>query len=79
MKLYCRDCHQVFEFSEGEQAFYTSKRWASPIRCPECRKANKAHRSDPYFGFESTMGCGYALKSRHTRVHYPPHVVGGFR
>ena len=43
----CADCSTNFTFSSGEQEFFQSKGFANePKRCPECRRANKAKRSD---------------------------------
>ena len=42
--LTCRDCGQEFVFTEGEQAFYTSRGFSDPVRCPSCRSAKKASR-----------------------------------
>ena len=45
--LPCSDCGAMFTFSAGEQEFYQSKGFTNePKRCPECRRANKARRSD---------------------------------
>ena len=45
--LQCSDCGTAFTFSAGEQEFYQSKGFTNePKRCPECRRANKARRSD---------------------------------
>ena len=45
--LSCSDCGTAFTFSAGEQEFYQSKGFTNePKRCPECRRANKARRSD---------------------------------
>lgn len=78
MKIICRDCKQIFIFTDGEQAFFKAKLLSNPVRCKECRVSHKAHY-DPYRGWESTMCSRIPQKTRHTRVHYPPHVVGGFR
>ncbi len=45
--LTCSDCGSEFTFSAGEQEFFQSKGFTNePKRCPECRRANKARRSD---------------------------------
>ncbi len=45
--LQCSDCGSEFTFSAGEQEFFESKGFTNePKRCPECRRANKARRSD---------------------------------
>jgi len=45
--IQCSDCGATFSFSAGEQEFYASKGFTNePKRCPSCRRANKARRSD---------------------------------
>jgi len=45
--LQCSDCGTTFTFSAGEQEFFQSKGFTNePKRCPSCRRANKARRSD---------------------------------
>ncbi|MCK9482345.1 MAG: zinc-ribbon domain-containing protein [Bacteroidia bacterium] len=42
-QIKCRDCGEIFEFTEGEQAFYAEKGFTNePVRCPDCRRAKKA-------------------------------------
>jgi len=49
--LICKDCHQEFVFTEGEQAFYKEKGFENePQRCPECRRARKAQRRNSNYG-----------------------------
>jgi len=44
--IVCKDCGKEFVFTEGEQEFYKEKGFTNdPVRCPECRKANKARRN----------------------------------
>ncbi len=40
----CRDCGSTFEFSAGEQEFYSSRGLAAPQRCKACRAARKNER-----------------------------------
>jgi CxxC-x17-CxxC domain-containing protein len=62
--LTCRDCHESFAFSPGEQAFFASKGLTNdPQRCPTCRAAAKRSRtSSPAGGREYHAavcnGCG---------------------
>ena len=62
--LTCRDCHESFVFSSGEQAFFASKGLTNdPQRCPTCRAAAKrARTSSPTGGREYHAalcnGCG---------------------
>jgi len=45
--IQCSDCKTNFTFSAGEQEFFHSKGFTNePKRCPSCRRANKARRSD---------------------------------
>lgn len=37
----CRDCNTVFDFTEGEQAYFSLHSLEDPVRCPTCRKARK--------------------------------------
>src|SRR5438477_479334 len=34
MNLTCRDCGTSFQFTEGEQDFYSTKGYSQPTRCP---------------------------------------------
>jgi CxxC-x17-CxxC domain-containing protein len=43
--LTCRDCGQAFTFTAGEQAFYQSRGFSEPSRCPDCRAARKQDRN----------------------------------
>ena len=45
--LTCRDCNATFVFTSGEQEFYASRGFDNqPSRCPSCRTARKAERSN---------------------------------
>lgn len=45
--LQCSDCGISFTHSTEDQEFYQSKGYTNePKRCPECRRANKAQRSN---------------------------------
>ena len=45
--IQCSDCRTNFTFSAGEQEFFHTKGFTNePKRCPDCRRANKARRSD---------------------------------
>src|SRR5215211_7959169 len=48
--LTCRDCGQAFTFTAGEQAFYAERGYSEPQRCPACRAARKAQRSNDSYG-----------------------------
>ena len=53
--LTCRDCNATFVFTSGEQEFYASRGFDNqPSRCPSCRTARKAERSN------SVGSTGYA-------------------
>ncbi len=44
--LTCVDCGQPFVFTASEQQFYAERQFSEPRRCPSCRSARKAARSD---------------------------------
>lgn len=45
-QLVCKECGANFVFTEGEQDFYKEKGFENdPVRCPECRRANKQRRN----------------------------------
>lgn len=49
--LTCVDCGRQFVFSAGEQRFYEQKGFQNkPNRCPDCRAARKAMRSQGQVG-----------------------------
>lgn len=54
--LTCRDCGQAFTFTSGEQAFYASRGFSEPSRCPDCRAQRKMDRGGGY----SSYGGGYS-------------------
>ena len=37
----CRDCRANFNFTEGEQKFYSERGYTEPKRCKGCRDARK--------------------------------------
>lgn len=44
-EIVCKDCGKTFVWTVGEQEFYASKGLThAPVRCPECRRANKLKR-----------------------------------
>jgi len=44
--IVCKDCHEQFAFTDGEQKFYAEKGFDNePSRCPDCRKANKQRKN----------------------------------
>ena len=52
--IVCFDCAANFTFTSGEQEFYQSKGFTNePKRCPSCRRANKAQRSDSRSSYSS--------------------------
>jgi CxxC-x17-CxxC domain-containing protein len=44
--LTCQDCGQSFTFSADDQEFFATKGYTEPKRCPSCRQARKAERSN---------------------------------
>ena len=77
--IQCKECTRVFAFSQTDQEDFCRRGWHEPVRCARCREIAKKRRSDPYWGWESTIGSSASMKKRHRRVNYPAHVVGGFR
>jgi CxxC-x17-CxxC domain-containing protein len=62
--LTCRDCNATFVFTSGEQEFYASRGFDNqPSRCPSCRTARKAERSNSV-GASGYAGGGYASAPR---------------
>jgi ssDNA-binding Zn-finger/Zn-ribbon topoisomerase 1 len=52
--LTCRDCHNEFLFTEGEQAFYKEKGFENePVRCPDCRRIKKQQRNAQGGGYSN--------------------------
>lgn len=48
--LVCKDCNNEFIWTIGEQEFYKEKGFTNePVRCPECRRANKARKRNQRF------------------------------
>ncbi len=54
--LTCTDCGKQFTFTANEQAFYESKGFSNPGRCPDCRAARKAERNSGGYGRSSYGG-----------------------
>ena len=77
--LQCKECTKIFSYPESQQQDYRKRGWPAPVRCTRCQQISKERRSNPYWGWESTMGSSASMKKRHRRVNYPAHVVGGFR
>lgn len=40
----CKDCQQLFLFTEGEQMFYADHGYQPPKRCQTCRAFQRAAR-----------------------------------
>jgi CxxC-x17-CxxC domain-containing protein len=63
--LTCRDCNSVFVFTSGEQEFYASRGFDNPpSRCPACRAARKAERSNAFGATTSSYASSYAPSPR---------------
>lgn len=78
-QIICKDCGCKFPFSEKQQRAYMESGFVEPKRCPAYREEMKQKRQSPYFGWEEAMANRVVLPKRRTRVHYSPHIVGGFR
>ena len=57
--LMCRDCGQEFTFTAGEQDFYQQRGFSDPQRCPSCRQARKAQRTQSGFDGNGYGAGGY--------------------
>jgi CxxC-x17-CxxC domain-containing protein len=72
--IQCSDCGTTFTFSAEDQEFFRSKGYTNdPKRCPECRQARKAERSDSGYGAPRQMfpaTCAECGKS--TEVPFQP-------
>lgn len=72
MKLQCRECGMKIIIREENEDHNTQREGF--FCCKRCQEKNKK-----YQGWQSTMRSGGGKRGRHTRVHYAPHVIGGFR
>lgn len=65
-KIECRDCNEVFLFTENEQAFYAEKGFQNePQRCPACRAAKKAQHNG---GGRGGFGGGRPQREMHSTI-----------
>lgn len=46
--LECVMCHQPFLYSVGEQRFFAERGFKPPKRCPSCRRAKAAQRTEAW-------------------------------
>ncbi len=46
--LLCTDCHKSFDFTEGEQEYFSRSGLTIPKRCPECRATRKQNKQRAY-------------------------------
>ena len=49
MELKCKDCGELFDFPEGEEAFLREtfkENYVQPKRCKPCKQINKAQNAD---------------------------------
>ena len=78
-KSTCKDCGYPFSLTHSEQLFYQHHFGSLPKRCKRCRQIQHKIRADPYYGFEEVFANYMPTKPRRNRVHYAPHLVGGFK
>lgn len=45
-EIACRDCNQMFVFTEGEQQFFATKGLVDPQRCKPCRDRRRVDPDD---------------------------------
>lgn len=62
--LVCKDCHNEFVFTAGEQEFYAEKGFVNePQRCKACRDAKKQAAKGPREMHDATCAeCGKSCK-----------------
>ena len=62
--LVCKDCHNEFVFTAGEQEFYAEKGFVNePQRCKACRDARKQTAKGPREMHDATCAeCGKRCK-----------------
>ncbi len=77
--IICKSCGCEFTLTKKQIEFYVNNEWSTPCHCSDCREANRQERSSPYYGLYEVMANYTPCKKRRQRVHYKPHLVGGFR
>jgi len=75
----CKSCGTRFSLTERQVDFYVENDWSLPTHCVACRKNNREERCSPYFGLAEAMTNWASTKKRRQRVHYAPHIVGGYQ
>jgi CxxC-x17-CxxC domain-containing protein len=75
--LTCRDCGSTFIFTEGEQAFYTSRGFSDPVRCPACRAAKKSNRGSGDSDYGDSYGNGGGRSGGYSSSGYGDGGYGG--
>ena len=78
-KVICKTCGRTFELTEKQIDFYNMRGWSTPKHCITCRDEAREDRQSPYYGWQEVMANYMPCKQRRQRVHYKPHLVGGFR
>ena len=71
----CSDCGTTFTFSADEQELFASRGYTNdPKRCPSCRQARKAKRSDNSgYGYQRQMFPAVCAEcGRDTQVPFEP-------
>jgi CxxC-x17-CxxC domain-containing protein len=69
--LSCRDCHQPFIFSAGEQEFFASKDLQNePKRCPNCRVSSRLLKEGKDLNQSTELPCDQC--GVNTRVPFKP-------
>ena len=48
--LVCVECGESFQFSADDQRYHEEKGYTEPKRCPACRQARRAQRTQGGFG-----------------------------
>jgi len=78
-KFYCKTCGCEFTLTEKQIKYYVGRGWTTPKHCRSCREENREEKQSQYYGLLEAMSNYTPCKKRRQRVHYRPHLVGGFR
>ena len=78
-QIACKNCGQTFLLSERQKAQYAKSGWHEPAYCNVCAERRQQERERRYFGLQEATANRTSCKRRRQRVHYPVHIVGGFR
>lgn len=78
-QIFCKNCGREFTLTEKQIDYYLNQDWKIPKHCPSCRKESRQEKSSQYYGLYEAIANYIPCKKRRQRVHYHPHIVGGYR